>query len=241
MNPSSLKEAEKLFLAVKKQVPKFKRVKIVICPPFVYLSELTYLYSGKFLAFGAQDAFWKEKGSFTGEISPAQLKDLGAEYVILGHSERRAQGETNEMVSKKVKASLKEGLEIILCIESVRDSEGGYLGFLEKELRESLKGVSRNNLKRIIIAYEPIWAIGKDTEDAMSPRKLHQTKLFILKILKAIYGASALSVPIIYGGATTPENTEELLLEGQVNGLLIGHESLNPEHFAQILNKANSL
>jgi len=242
MNPASLKEAEKLFLVVKKSVSKFKNVKTVICPSFVHLGEMTYLYSGKLIDFGAQDAFWENKGSFTGEVSPLMLKDLGVKYVILGHSERREMGETNEIVSQKVKASLKAGLNVILCIgESERDDGGGFLKFLEEELQESLRGVSRNNLSKLIIAYEPIWAIGKSTEDAMSSRQLHQTKLFILKVLKDIYGKPGISVPVIYGGSSTPENTEELLAGGEVHGLLVGNQSLIAPNFIEILNRANTI
>jgi triosephosphate isomerase len=242
MNPSHLKEAESLFLDIKKKISKFKNVKTIICPPFVYLGELTYLYSGKLIDFGAQDVFWERGGSFTGEISPEMLKDLGIDYVILGHSERRALGETNEIVSKKVQAAIKAGLNVILCIgESIRDEGGEYLEFLEEEIRKSLKGVSRNHIGRVIIAYEPIWSIGKDTDDAISARQLHQTKLFILKVLKEIYGRKALTTKIIYGGSSTPENTRELLKEGEVDGLLVGHESLKSESFIEMLNIANSL
>jgi triosephosphate isomerase len=242
MNPVHLKEAENLFLNVKKKVSKFKNVKTIICPPFVYLSELTYLYSGKLIDFGAQDAFWERRGSFTGEVSPDMLKDLGINYVILGHSERRALGETNEVVSKKVQGAIKAGLNVILCVgESVRDDGGGYLEFLEEEIRRSLKGVSRNHIGKILVAYEPIWSIGKDTEDAISVRQLHQTKLFILKVLKEIYGRKALATKIIYGGSSTPDNTLELLKEGEIDGLLVGHESLEAESFIEMLNIANSL
>lgn len=242
MNPTHLKDAESLFLNIKKKISKFKNVKTIICPPFIYLGELTYLYSGKLIEFGAQDAFWERKGSFTGEVSPEMLKDLGVSYVILGHSERRALGETNEIVSKKIQAAIKAGLNVILCVgESIRDERGEYLEFLEEEIRESLKGVSRNHIGRIIVAYEPIWSIGKDTNDAISARQLHQTKLFILKILKGIYGRKALTTKIIYGGSSTPENTQELIKEGEVDGLLVGHESLDAPSFIEILNVANSL
>lgn len=242
MNPLEVREAETLFKKIKTKVPKFKNVKTIICPPFVYLDALISLYSGNKIQFGAQDCFWQNKGSFTGEVSPYQIKDLGADYVILGHSERRALGETNEIVNKKIKAAIDVGLNVILCIGEVkRDEKGGHLHFLKEEITESLKRISKNHLARIIIAYEPIWAIGGDDDEAMTPRVLHQTKLFILKIMKEIYGPRGLEVPIIYGGSSAPENTEELIKDGEVDGLLVGHESLIASHLIDIIQVADSL
>jgi len=241
MNPLEVREATKLFNEVKKKIPKLKKTKVIICPPFVYLGELSLLYSGNKISFGAQDSFWENKGSFTGEISPIQIKDLGGEYVILGHSERRAQGETNEIVNKKIKACLSSGLKVILCIgEKDRDEGSGeHLHFIKEEIKESLKGVNKNHLGRIIIAYEPIWAIGKSQKDAMTPETLHQMKLFILKILKDMYGTRGMDVSVIYGGSVEPENTEELIKDGEVDGLLVGHKSLIAKEFLEIIRIAD--
>ncbi|HJO89879.1 MAG: triose-phosphate isomerase [Candidatus Pacebacteria bacterium] len=241
MNPQSLVEAKKLFLGVKKTASGTSNVQTVICPPNVFISELNKLYSGHRVSFGAQDVFWKEKGSYTGEISPEEIKSVGAEYVILGHSEARAFGETNEIVNKKVIASLKAGLNVILCIgESKRDAHALYLKFLTEQLKTALLSVGRKELKNLIVAYEPIWAIGKTDEDAISPHQMHEMYIFIKKTLTELYDKKiALNIPIIYGGSAEPDNVNELLVEGEVDGFLVGHASLEAREFNEILKIAN--
>ena len=151
MNPSSFKEAKKLFDSVKKT--KSKNAEVVICPPFLYLPLL------KGATLGAQDVFWEEKGAFTGEISATQLKDLKVEYVIIGHSERRRYfGETNEAINKKLKKVLETGLKPIFCVGENESEDKAMV--LEQQLTQSLMGISRDNAKHITIAYEPVWAIG---------------------------------------------------------------------------------
>ncbi|PIP86488.1 triose-phosphate isomerase [Candidatus Campbellbacteria bacterium CG11_big_fil_rev_8_21_14_0_20_44_21] len=242
MSPLSLRQAESLFNKIKKGLPRLKNVSVIICPPLVYLAELMRSYSGRRIIFGAQNSFWENVGPFTGELSPHQLFELGAEYVILGHSERRALGETNSLVNKKIKAAAGAGLNVVFCIgEKERDERGDYLGFIEKEIKEGLAGFSREKLGRLLIAYEPIWAIGRAGDEAASSDLLHQMKIFILKILKSLYGERGMEVPIIYGGASAPENARELLSEGEVRGLLVGHQSLIPENFIEIIKIADSL
>jgi triosephosphate isomerase len=164
MNPVSLAEAKKLFNTVKEGIKDVKNVEVVICPPFVYLSSLNVRGETSNIKLGAQDCFWEEKGAFTGEVSPRQLKDLGVEYVIIGHSERRKYfNETDKIVNKKLKACLKEGIKPILCIEKL----------------SQLKGVKRN----IIVAFEPVSAIGTGKafgiEKAKSVRKTIRNKLVL--------------------------------------------------------------
>ncbi|MFQ5661943.1 MAG: triose-phosphate isomerase [Candidatus Paceibacteria bacterium] len=242
MNPQSLTDAKKLFLSIKKTASKLTNVQTVICPPYVFISPLNKLYSGHRIALGVQDVFWKEKGSYTGEVSPEEIKSVGAKYVILGHSERRELGETNEMVNKKVIASLKAGLNVILCIgESKRDAHALYLKFLTEELKTALSGVQRKMLRNLIVAYEPIWAIGKTTDDAMSPHKMHEMNIFIKKIFAELYDKkTALNIPIIYGGSAEPGNVKELLREGEIDGFLVGHASLDAGEFSEILKIANA-
>lgn len=237
MNPLDVLSAKTLFSKIKSKVSNFKNVKVIICPPFVYIGDFAY---DKKIQLGAQNLFWENKGAYTGEISPFQLTDLGVDYVILGHSERRALGESNEVVNKKVKTALASGLYVILCIgESDRDDRGEYLHFIKEEISESLRNVSKKSLAKVLIAYEPIWSIG--TSKAITPRDLHQMKLYILKILKDIYGESAMSVNILYGGSTSPENTESLIRDGEVAGLLVGSQSLDAKSFLEIIKIANSL
>lgn len=242
MNPTSKVEAKKLFNGIKKTAVSLRNVDTIICPPFIYLSELKKLYSGKKIAIGAQNVFGEVKGSFTGEINASQLKDMGATYVIIGHSERRALGETDEMVNDKLVLALKEGLNVILCIgESERDSHGKYLHFLREQITSAFLKVKPNDLSNIMIAYEPIWAIGKTGDDAITPQKLHETTLFIKRVLMDLYNKKvAMDTSIIYGGSVEPENTEALLSDGEVQGFLVGHASLDAKSFGEILNIANS-
>ena len=158
MNPLTLKEAEKLFGAIAKNVSRLKKTEIIVCPPFLYLEELKKL--SRKISLGAQDAFWGEVGAFTGEISGQMLYDAGVRYVILGHSERRALGENNGSINKKIKSSLAAGLRPILCVgENMRDENHEYFGLVKTQLEECLAGISRDSVSKIIVAYEPVWAI----------------------------------------------------------------------------------
>lgn len=241
LNPTTLKEAKKLFGEIKKVGSKTKNVQTVICSPSVYINELNKMYSGHRIEVGAQDVFWENKGSYTGELSPEALKSVGAKYVIIGHSERRALGETNDDVNKKIRTALKAGLNVVLCIgENKRDSQALYLKFLQEEIKSALSNVSRNHIKNLIITYEPIWAIGKTEDDAVSPHQMHEMYIFIKKILTELYGKNAAqSVPIIYGGSAEPGNVEGLLEYGEVDGFLVGHASLDAGEFNEILKIAN--
>jgi triosephosphate isomerase len=242
MHPTRFADAKKLFLAIKKTSATLQSVQTVIAPPSVFLSRLSALYKGHRIAFSAQNVFWAETGSFTGEEGASMLKDAGATYTIIGHSERRALGETNEVIGKKVVAALEAKLSVILCIgESERNhSNGTHLDFLKEQLTTALSGISQRDLLRIIVAYEPIWAIGKSAESAMQPRELHEMVLFIKKIIAEMHGkTSAMKVPVIYGGAVEVENTKRLLVEGEADGLLVGHASLDPKAFGEILTIAN--
>jgi triosephosphate isomerase (TIM) len=242
LNPTNLKDAKKLFIDIKKTASKTQKVQIVICPPSIYINELNKMYSGHRITLGAQDAFWENKGSYTGELSPMALKSIGAKYVIIGHSERRALGESNTDVNKKVINILKNKLNVILCVgESKRDSQAFYLKFLREELESALSDVPQNYLKNLIIAYEPLWAIGKSVDNAVSPHQMHEMYLFIKKILIEIYTKNiAFSVPIIYGGSVEPDNVKGLLDSGEIDGFLVGHASLKAEQFNEILKITNA-
>lgn len=244
MNPETYGKAEELFLEIKEAARPISKVDIVIAPPAIYLGELASLYSGSRIAFAGQDAFWEKKGAHTGEISLPMLKDSGATHVIVGHSERRARGESDEDVNKKVLAAVGAGSIVILCIgESDRDHRSGHhLEFLTKQISSALRGVPQNKLSRIVVAYEPIWAIGKSEEEAMQPAELHETVLIIKKNIAQLYGkAAALKMRILYGGSTGPKNTERLLAEGEVDGLLVGKASLSSKEFAEMLQIAQRI
>lgn len=242
MNPQTLIDAKKIFSGIKKTARGLRNIQTVICPPNVFISELNKLYSGHRISLGAQNVFWEEKGSYTGEVSADEIKSVGGKFVIIGHSEARALGETNEIVNKKVKASLKAGLNVILCIgESKRDSHALYLKFLEEEIKVALSGVSRKELSNLIVAYEPIWAIGKSAEDAISSHQMHEMYIFVKKTITEAYDKkSAEKVPILYGGSVEVENAERLLEKGEVDGFLVGHSSLKADQFSEILQIVNA-
>ena len=227
MNPSSQKEARELFNSVRKNIKDVRNVDVVICPPFVYLENLNGL------TLGAQNIFYKEKGAFTGEISALQLKDLNVEYVIIGHSERRKYfGETDETVNKKIKTALEAGLKIIFCIGE-NDGEDKTVVF-EKQIEGGSKGVLRGDLKNIIIAYEPVWAIG--TGKNCSIDQTLSSVLLIRKIISKWYNRDlAHDMKILYGGSVNSTNSAEYLKNGGVNGLLVGGASLKAEEFIAII------
>lgn len=238
MHPGTLAEARTLFRAVARKAARIRSSSVVICPPTLYLSDLVGGYGGTTVSFGAQDCSTeREEGSFTGEVSPRMLKRLGVSYVITGHSERRSRGETNKIVSKKVKAAITTGLTTILCVgETERDTDGKFLRWFEKEINESLEGVTRKDTNKLIVAYEPIWAIGRSAADAIVPAELHHMSLFIRKVLVKKFGRKyGSTIKILYGGSVEPGNSNVLIDEGGVDGFLVGHASLDSDMFVKIL------
>jgi triosephosphate isomerase len=242
MNPPSMAEARALFRKTKQVGSRLERVETVICPSHTHLGLFAHTGTTR-VSLGAQDVFWANGARATGEVSPEMLADLGVSYCIVGHSERRALGETDEVVSKKVKAVLAEGIRPILCIgERARDENAGYFEVLKNQLKASLSGIQRRFLSELVIAYEPLWAIGKSARDAMKPRDIRETSIFIRKVLTDLYDAETARQPaLLYGGSAEPENTAAILSEGGVSGLLVGHASLDAEGFGKMLKSASSV
>jgi len=240
MNPTGLSDAKKIFSKVAAGAGKIRGVETVICPPAVYLGLLS---AAKWVKLGAQDAFYEVDGAYTGSISPAMVKSVGAEYMIVGHSERRAQGETDEIVNKKIKATLKEGLKIILCVgEKMHDEAGEYLKELKNQLEQDLAGIPKKYFNQIVVAHEPVWAIGAAAKGADTPESFQHNRLFIKKVLAGIAGKKlGLEIPILYGGSVGAKNAKDFLVEGQADGLLVGRASLVPEDFAKIITIANEV
>ncbi len=242
MNPTTQKEAEHLFESVEKEVRKIKEAEIVICPPFVWLSVLVASARGG-LAFGSQDCFWEEKGAYTSQVSPLMLKNLGCQYVIIGHSERRKYfQESDELINRKIKTALKTRLRPILCIgEEVRDtfdSQGQPLNEMSlkvgEQLEKDLLGISAAKIREIVIAYEPIWAIG--TGFPCSSNEAMKAALFIRKTLAKLYNRStADKVKIIYGGSVDSQNANDYIKGARMDGVLVGHASLNATEFVKII------
>ncbi len=242
MNPLAGKEAEKLFLGVSKNISDVRKTDIIICPPFLYLERLKRIKTSK-VKLGAQDAFFADSGPFTGEVSPDMLASSGVHYVILGHSKRREFGETNGEVSQKVRASLQAGLIPIVCVgENLRDENHDYFKFVGNQVSESLDGVSKESLSKVIIAYEPVWAISstKDRADA-TPHDAEEMSLFIRKTLVDKFGLKIKMPRIIYGGDVSKKNAGEFLRDGGVEGLLVGRASLDSEKFVEIIKICEAL
>jgi len=215
MNPGTLAEAEQLFNSVAEGVKDIKDAEVVVCPPYIYFSIFNSSLL-KDIKIGAQNSFWEEKGAFTGEISLTMLKGFGIEYVIIGHSERRKHlGETDEMINKKIISVLKEGLKPILCIDNMA------------QLKKDLADIKREEFKKIIVAFEPISAIGTgnpyDLEGAEKMRNL------IKSVLEE-------ETSIIYGGSVNSQNAEGFVKKAGFQGLLIGGASLNPKEFIRIVD-----
>ena len=247
MNPATLKDAEKLFSDVKRGLGGIKNVETVICPPFLYISSLKSQVSS-FMKLGGQDCFYEQKGAYTGEVSPAMLKDIGCEYVIVGHSERKQYfGETDEVINKKVKAALKAGLKVILCIgEDTRDSfdsRGHWTHELDPRLKEqligALGGVKKSQLDKVVVVYEPVWAIGSGktaTADAASPDDVLAARIFIKKIIASTFSRKdADKMRILYGGSTDKKNARGFIEGGQADGLLVGGSSLDADEFVAMV------
>jgi len=255
MNPASLDEVKRLMrnfqffrqrrIRLGRTIFNFQKTQIIICPPYVYLPFISEKLKAKSLkqkaALGAQDVFYESEGAFTGEISPLMLKNLGVKYVIVGHSERRALGETNEIVRKKIGACLKHVITPIVCVgESKRDESGNYLSFVKTQLEEIFSGLPKTISGKIIIAYEPIWAIGKTAAREATPEEAEEMSIFIKKVLSDIFDAKAVkNLRIIYGGSVNPENSASFLNQRNIDGLLVGRDSLDPDNFKEIIKSVN--
>jgi len=186
------------------------------------------------IRFGAQDCFWEQQGAYTGEISPLMLKDLGCQYIIIGHSERRQYfQETDEMINQKIKAALKARLKPILCLGEEIKNSTDYL-VIEQQLKKALTRVSAGRIRDIVIAYEPVWAIG--TGQPCLPDEAMKTALFIRKILTKLYSRKiAEQVRVLYGGRVTAENAADYVRGARMDGLLVGGASLNATEFIKIV------
>ena len=242
MNPATYKEADKLVSDLEPAIAKNKKTKVVLCPPFIWLSDLSQKYKKSF-SFGAQDIFWADEGAFTGEISAQMLKSAGAEYVIIGHSERKIYlGETDEIINRKLKAALGAGLTPILCVgERERGEDDEIPNVVEEQLKKALEGINKSQLKKIIVAYEPVWAISTTPESKPdTPDNAFRAFIFIRKVLADLYGRkTAGEIKIIYGGSVNSGNVAGFIKEGKMEGTLVGGASLDLTEFIKIIELAS--
>lgn len=214
-------------------VQKATDVDIVIAPPFTALSAAAEEIKDTNIQLAAQDMFWEEKGAYTGEISPVMLLDAGCKHVIIGHSERRQYfSEEDVIVNRKIKAAKKAGLGVIFCVgESLEEREAGKtFDVIKREVEMGLAEIGSENL---VVAYEPIWAIG--TGKTATNEQAQEVHAYIRKLLVNLYGSKAEEIRILYGGSVTPDNVDSLMACKDVNGALVGGASLNPESFAKII------
>ncbi|MDY0232302.1 MAG: triose-phosphate isomerase [Candidatus Saccharicenans sp.] len=213
---------------------------LILIPPFTAIQEVRRTVNGSEIYVGAQNVFWEDEGAFTGEISPLQLKEAGCGFVVIGHSERRQYfGETDETVGKKVLAALNHNLRPIVCIgETLEEREAGQtLSKITSQLENSLLTLSENDFQKIILAYEPIWAIG--TGKNATPAQAEEVQAYIRNLITRKYGKEVADYAIIlYGGSVKPANAFSLIKEKDVDGFLVGGASLEAESFLAIAREA---
>lgn len=236
MNPLTLSEAVVLAESYKTAAAKLSKTEVVICPPYIFLEPCAKILKSSDLNLGCQDLSTEPAGSQTGEVSATMLKGLGVEYAILGHSERRGKGETSEMVRQKVAQALEAGISPIVCVgELARDDENGsHFELIRNQLRDSLGQIAKKSLSSLVIAYEPVWAIG--ALQAMDPGQICETALFVRKTLADLFGQDyGKKVRVVYGGSVNSTNAAEIVSAGQVDGLLVGRESLSKSGFGELM------
>jgi triosephosphate isomerase len=237
MNKTTL-EAGDLAAALIPLVSSANDREIVLAPPFTSLEAVSETIRGTNMVLAAQNMHWEEKGAFTGEISAEMLLDLGCKYVIIGHSERRQYfGETDETVNRKVKQALKKGLLPIMCVgETLAEREAGKLNeIINRQVTGGLKDLSAGDMKKVVIAYEPVWAIG--TGKTATPEQANEVHQLIRQQVKSLYNTEiAEGLRIQYGGSVTPENVSTLMAMPDIDGALVGGASLKPESFAALAN-----
>ncbi|HCT85127.1 MAG: triose-phosphate isomerase [Candidatus Margulisiibacteriota bacterium] len=236
----TIDEAVELINGIKGKLTGTENCDIVICPTFVCLESAKKAVSGSALKLGAQNLYWKDSGAFTGEISADMLLSSGVEFVIIGHSERRQYfGETDETVNLRLKQALKKGLKPIVCIgETLEERENNKtFTVLDTQLTGGLADISADDMKKIVIAYEPVWAIG--TGKVATNEQAQETHAYIRSKIKSMYNAEiADGVIIQYGGSVKPDNAEGLLSLPDIDGALVGGASLKVEDFVGIINGA---
>ena len=239
MNKTAAETAE-LASALKASLAQFAgKCEIAVCPTFTSLATAVEILKGSNVKVGAQNIHWADNGAYTGEISGAMLKEIGVEYVIIGHSERRQYfGETDETVNQRIKAALKYGLKPIVCIgETLAEREGGVTNtVLEKQIRGAFADISAVDMDAVTIAYEPVWAIG--TGKTATPDVAQETHAFIRSVLTALYGDKAQEIVVQYGGSMKAENSGALVSKQDIDGGLIGGAALKADSFTALIQNA---
>jgi len=233
-------EAVELVNLLKREVSLIEEVDIVVCPVFTALSDVRDALLESNIGLGAQNLYWEDSGAFTGEVSGLLLKAIGVQYVIIGHSERRQFfGETDETVFKRIKAALKHNLVPIVCVgEMLAEREAGKtFDVIKKQCEGAFKNLSEEEMEKLVIAYEPVWAIG--TGKTATPAQAQEVHHYIRGLLKKMFSEElAAGMRIQYGGSVKPENTKELMSQPDIDGALVGGASLKSDSFAAIVKNS---
>ena len=239
---NTVKESMELVTALKRELSDVTAVEIVVCPVFTALSDVSDAVYQSNIHLGAQNLYWEDSGAFTGEVSAPLLKELSVEYVIIGHSERRQYfEETNQSVNKRIKAALKHGLIPIVCVGEVlkEREENKTFQVIEKQFTEGFEGLSDEEFKKIVIAYEPVWAIG--TGKTATPAQAQEVHKFIRGLIIKSFGEEvAEDICIQYGGSVKPENIAELISQPDIDGALVGGASLKSDSFVKLVKNSCS-
>ncbi|MFA8342300.1 MAG: triose-phosphate isomerase [Rhodothermaceae bacterium] len=235
---NNLSEAVSLISDLKKELSGSElNADVIICPPFVSLDTAKELIKDSVIQLGAQNMHFEESGAFTGEISAEMLKSVGCQYVVLGHSERRVIfKECNETINKKVKKALSSGLKPIFCIgETLEERESGVTNkVVEEQIRKGLEGLSKEDMAKVIVAYEPVWAIG--TGKTATPEQAQEVHAFIRSLLAELFTSEVAEATILqYGGSVKPDNAKELLSQKDIDGALVGGACLKADSFTGII------
>jgi len=237
----TIREAIDLVTQLKRLITDCEDIDVVVCPVYTALSEVSEILLESSIGLGAQDLYWEEKGAFTGEVSGSLIKDAGANYVIIGHSERRQFfHETHETVNKKTKAALKNALIPIVCVgEMLSEREAGKtFTVIGEQLKGAFAGFEKEEMKKLIVAYEPVWAIG--TGKVATPDQAQEVHAFIRKEIEKVFGAEVASgLRIQYGGSVKPDNIAELMKQPDIDGALVGGASLDAKGFADIVKNTS--
>lgn len=237
----TIAETEAFLAAMAPKIAGVTHCEIVLAPPFTALRRAAELGERIGIATSAQDLYWEKEGAYTGEVSAAMLRDAGCRYTLIGHSERRQFfGETDESVNKKIRAALAGGLEAIVCIgETLAEREAGQTeAVLERQLVRGLAGLTEAEFSRIIIAYEPVWAIGSGR--TATPEIAEEAHGFIRQRVGQRVSAAAAGLRILYGGSVKPDNIRGLMAQPDIDGALVGGASLDPNSFAAIIQEGHS-
>jgi len=239
----TIPEAIELANGLKRELLDCVTVDTVLCPVYTALSEIAEIIQDTDIKLGAQDIYWQDEGAFTGEVSGKMLKDAGCSFVIIGHSERRQFfSETNDTVNKKIKAALISGLTpIVCCGELLAEREAGNtFKVLDDHIKNGLSGLSEEEALKIVIAYEPVWAIG--TGKTATPAQAQEAHKYIRDLLVKLYNKdTAEAIRLQYGGSVKPDNIAELMKQPDVDGALVGGASLQVESFSEIVKKASTV